>query len=84
MGCFFDRNLDNDLPTRFEIIQNQVRFPDVIKLPIAEEKDKMEESELLSDLYDLHKHQTWIFSVRYAAANDRSWIVQEVCTRIHI
>jgi len=84
LGCFVDRDVDISLPTRFEIVQNQVCFPNVIKLPTAESNLKLEEPEGLHGPYDVHANQTWIFSVKWAAANQRSWIVQEVCTRIHI
>lgn len=79
MGCFFPRDPDISLPTRFEFVHDQVRFQNNDWRPTAEPFLRRGQPGTLQGPYDLHEHQTWISGVRYAPVNRRSWVVQEVC-----
>lgn len=74
-GCFFERDVDMDLPLRlcFATEGYQLKPAGTIVIPaIGNDKDS------LRGLYDLCKEQTWIQDMRYSPLNCRGWVLQEV------
>lgn len=74
-GCFFERDVDMDLPLRlcFATEGSQLKPAENIVIPaIGDGKDS------LRGMYDLCKQQTWIHDIRYSPLNSRGWVLQEV------
>lgn len=74
-GCFFERDVDMDLPLRvcFYTVGSQPKTAgNIVILAIGDGKDS------LRGMYDLCKQQTWINDIRYSPLNSRGWVLQEV------
>lgn len=74
-GCFFERDVDMDLPLRlcFATEGDQLNPAESILIPA-----KGTGKDSLRGLYDLCKQQTWIQDIRYSPLNSRGWVLQEV------
>lgn len=74
-GCFFERDVDMDLPLRlcFATEGDQLNPAKSIVIPA-----KGNGKDSLRGLYDICKQQTWIQDIRYSPLNCRGWVLQEV------
>ena len=82
VGCFFDRDSDICLPTRVEFFRNQICFLGSSKQSIPNFNPLPEDSSptLLLGYYDIEDIVDWDGGIELAPVNQRSWVVQEVCT----
>lgn len=74
-GCFFERNLDMDLPLRLSFGADgaQLGTSDSTIIAAAGSHDLQ-----LRGSYDLCMQQTWIHDINEAPLNGRGWVLQEV------
>lgn len=74
-GCFFERDVDMDLPLRLCFAPEGFQPKPAGSIGIfATGSGKGS----LNGLYDLCKQQTWIDDIRYSPLNARGWVLQEV------
>jgi len=71
-GCFWDRNIDVDLPLRIHFGGSTDRVDCTANIIAAGRGD-----ESLSGVYDICNDQTWFNDVKGSVLNSRGWVLQE-------
>jgi hypothetical protein len=80
-GCFFERDIDMNLPLRLHFAA-EGHQPKAVEEIVVLAKGTGEDS--LLGLYDLCEQQTWINDITGAPLNSRGWVLQEVRTRLPV
>ncbi|KAF7541605.1 hypothetical protein G7054_g452 [Neopestalotiopsis clavispora] len=73
-GCFFERDVDMNLPLRLHFAA-EGHQPKAVEDVVVLAKGTSEDS--LLGLYDLCEQQTWINDITGAPLNSRGWVLQE-------